>query len=172
VPLLWRFHAVHHLDRDLDASTAIRFHFGEMLLSVPYRLAQVALLGISPTTLRLWKRLLFASVVFHHSNLRLPLAAERRLATVIVTPRMHGIHHSEVEAERNSNWSSLISWWDFAHRTFRADIPQNEITIGIGEPDTGLLALLEFPFRGRPRMTSPAFGIRPLGRAVWSPRPW
>ena len=148
-PMLWRFHAVHHRDRDLDASTAVRFHFGEMLLSVPYRLAQIALLGVSPGTVRLWKRLLFASVLFHHSNLRLPLAAERQLAAVIVTPRMHGIHHSEVEAERNSNWSSLVSWWDFAHRTFRGDVAQNEIVIGIGEPDAEALRLFELPFRRR-----------------------
>lgn len=141
VPFLWRFHAVHHLDRDLDASTGLRFHFGEMLLSVPYRMAQVVVLGPSPEALHLWKRLLFTSVLFHHSNVRLPQAVERRLSALVVTPRMHGIHHSEVQAERNSNWSSFISWWDWLHRTLRADVPQDQITIGLGAPEDACVYL-------------------------------
>lgn len=131
VPLLWRFHAVHHRDRDLDASTGVRFHFGELLLSVPYRLMQVAVLGVSPQVLACWKQVLFASVLFHHSNVRLPRPLERRLAWLLVTPRMHGIHHSRRAVHRDSNWSSLLSWWDLLHGSFRLDVPQSKIVIGL-----------------------------------------
>ncbi|HZS04200.1 MAG TPA: sterol desaturase family protein [Blastocatellia bacterium] len=131
VPLLWRFHVVHHADLDLDVSTALRFHFGELLLSVPWRAAQVRLVGVSPLALSAWQTLLFVSIMFHHSNVRLPLAVERRLNRFIVTPRMHGIHHSTVRAETDSNWSSGLTLWDRLHGTLRLDVPQGEITIGV-----------------------------------------
>ncbi len=115
----------------MDASTALRFHFAEMAVSVPYRAAQVALIGVAPRPLSIWQTFLFVSILFHHSNLRLPVWLERRLATVIVTPRMHGIHHSMVEEEANSNWSSGFTIWDTLHGTLRLDVPQNDIEIGV-----------------------------------------
>jgi sterol desaturase/sphingolipid hydroxylase (fatty acid hydroxylase superfamily) len=130
-PILWRFHLVHHVDRDLDASTAIRFHFGEMSLSVLFRMAQIRLFGIDRQTLGLWQLILMVSILFHHSNLRLSQAQDRRLARFFVTPRMHGIHHSTRHDEADSNWSSLFSWWDQLHGTLRLDVPQDEITIGV-----------------------------------------
>jgi sterol desaturase/sphingolipid hydroxylase (fatty acid hydroxylase superfamily) len=130
-PVLWRFHLVHHVDRDLDASTAIRFHFGEMSLSVLFRMAQIRLFGIDRQTLGIWQLMLMVSILFHHSNLRLSEAHDRRLARFVVTPRMHGIHHSTRHAEADSNWSSLFSWWDLLHGTLRLDVPQGEITIGV-----------------------------------------
>lgn len=131
VPFLWRFHLVHHVDRDMDASTALRFHFGELALSVPVRAAQMIVIGVDPRSLWLWQTILFGSILFHHANFRLPLALERVLARLIVTPRMHGIHHSAREDETHSNWSSLLSVWDFLHRTFRLDVPDEQITIGV-----------------------------------------
>src|SRR5216684_7300753 len=112
---LWRFHAVHHVDLDLDASTAIRFHFGELALATPWRVAQVVAIGTSPLALSIWQTGLLASILFHHSNLELPLDVERRLSRMIVTPRMHGIHHSVVRRETDSNWSSGLSVWDWLH---------------------------------------------------------
>ncbi|HEV2720897.1 MAG TPA: sterol desaturase family protein, partial [Thermoanaerobaculia bacterium] len=112
VPFFWRFHLVHHVDRDLDASTALRFHFGELALSVPVRALQMAIIGADPFTLWLWQTIVFASILFHHSNLRLPMAFERVLVRFIVTPRMHGIHHSDRLDDTDSNWSNLLSFWD------------------------------------------------------------
>jgi sterol desaturase/sphingolipid hydroxylase (fatty acid hydroxylase superfamily) len=130
-PWLYRFHQVHHADLELDVSTAARFHFGEFLASVPWRAAQVVLIGASPRALALWQRLTMLSVLFHHSNVRLPLALERRLARVFVTPRLHGIHHSIVREEQDSNWSSGLAIWDWLHGTYRADVAQSEIEIGV-----------------------------------------
>lgn len=131
VPFFWRFHLVHHIDRDLDTTTALRFHFGELALSIPVRAAQMILIGVDPQTLWLWQMILFGSILFHHSNVRLPLRLERSLVRLIVTPRMHGIHHSDRLEETNSNWSSLLSVWDVLHRTLRLDVPQERVVIGV-----------------------------------------
>jgi sterol desaturase/sphingolipid hydroxylase (fatty acid hydroxylase superfamily) len=127
VPLLWRFHEVHHADRDLDVTTAVRFHVGEMALSVPFRAAQVRVLGVSPRALTLWQALLLASILFHHSNLRLSERADRSLSRLIVTPRLHGIHHARDPRLRESNWSNGLALWDVLHRTRITGVPQPEI---------------------------------------------
>ncbi|HVS11957.1 MAG TPA: sterol desaturase family protein [Planctomycetota bacterium] len=131
VPFLWRFHLVHHVDQDLDASTALRFHFGELALSIPYRALQIAAIGVPASALGLWSAALFVSILFHHSNLRLPLAVERWLVRLVVTPRMHGIHHSTVRSERDTNYSSLLSVWDRLHGTTLLAVPQREVRIGV-----------------------------------------
>ena len=159
VPFLWRFHKPHHADLDMDASTALRFHAGELLLSVPWRAAQVRLLGISPLGLAIWQTLTLMEIMFHHSNLRLPFGLERRLCRVIVTPRMHGIHHSIVKKETNSNWSTIFSWPDYLHRTLRLNVPQHMITIGIppyqGVADITFGTFMEMPFKGDPASLEP-----------------
>lgn len=143
VPLLWRFHRVHHADRDMDASTALRFHFGENLISVIFRAGQIFVIGVSPEALRIWQMTFFASVVFHHSNLSLPGDLDERLSRLFVTPRLHGVHHSEIRAEADSNFSSGLSIWDRLHGTFRDEDPARELTIGVpAYPDDLSLATL------------------------------
>ncbi|MBA3651414.1 MAG: sterol desaturase family protein [Chthoniobacterales bacterium] len=131
VPFLWRFHQAHHVDLDMDASTALRFHFGELLLSVPWRALQVVTFGVCPFALSLWQTGLLLEIMFHHSNVELAPELERRLSRIIVTPRLHGIHHSIVEDEVNSNWSSGLTIWDWLHCTLRTDVPQDAITLGV-----------------------------------------
>lgn len=154
VPFLWRSHLVHHSDLILDTSTALRFHWLEFLASIPWRLAQVAVIGIRPSTLRLWQRLTLIEVLFHHSNLRLPLRTERLLGRLVVTPRLHGIHHSTVREERDSNFSSGLTLWDILHGTLRRDIPQEAIEIGVPgyrhPMQLGLPGMLTLPFRVAP----------------------
>lgn len=149
-PWLWRFHLVHHLDLDLDASTALRFHFAELTLSVPWRAAQIALIGVSPLSLSVWQTALFLSILFHHSNVRLPVETERWLNRFIITPRMHGIHHSTVREETDSNWSSGLTLWDRLHGTLRLHVPQDEIVIGVPAyrkpQDVTLPKILKLPF--------------------------
>jgi sterol desaturase/sphingolipid hydroxylase (fatty acid hydroxylase superfamily) len=134
----------------MSATTALRFHFVEMVLSVPWRLAQIALIGAAPRALSLWQTLTLAAILFHHSNVRLPLAVERRLARVIVTPRMHGIHHSMVEDETNSNWGTIFSVPDYVHDTIRLNVPQERIEIGVpafrSADELRLPRLLRMPF--------------------------
>jgi sterol desaturase/sphingolipid hydroxylase (fatty acid hydroxylase superfamily) len=107
IPLLWRFHNVHHIDPDLDVSTAFRFHFGELAFSAGFRILQVGLIGISAWTYLIYEFVFQAGALFHHCNMRLPLKVERLLVLLVVTPRMHGIHHSQVKGETNSNYSTV-----------------------------------------------------------------
>ena len=150
LPVLWRFHLVHHVDLDLDASTALRFHAADMAISAPYRALQVLTAGASPRALRSWQGFFFVSVLFHHSNIRLPLRLERALSYVFTTPRMHGIHHSAVQDETDSNWSSGLAIWDHLHRTFRLDVPQDTIAVGVpayrDPAELGIAASLGLPF--------------------------
>ena len=119
LPWLYRFHQVHHADLAMDTSTAVRFHAGEFIASIPWRAAQIRFIGVSPRALEIWQRLTALSVVFHHSNVRLPVALERRVACMVMTPRLHGIHHSIVAAEQSSNWSSGLTIWDRLHGSYR-----------------------------------------------------
>ncbi len=135
ISFLWRFHRIHHADLNLTASTGIRFHFGEITISVLFRAGQVLLIGVSPKALNIWQSLLFLSILFHHSNVRLPKRFEEKLQKIIVTPRLHGIHHSIQQDKMNSNWSSGLTIWDFLHKTFRSNVPQGEIIIGVAEFD-------------------------------------
>jgi len=131
IPWFWRFHNVHHIDPDLDVSTGFRFHFGEVLLSTVFRIVQVSLIGLSLRTFAIYELVFQAETLFHHSNLRMPIHFERLLNKLIVTPRMHGIHHSQVRGEANSNFGVVFSFWDRLHRTLGLNIPQSKIVIGI-----------------------------------------
>ena len=131
VPFLWRFHNVHHIDPALDVSTGFRFHFGEVLFSTAFRVVQVSLIGTSLTAFLTYELVFQSETLFHHSNLRLPIGLERLLNKILVTPRMHGIHHSQVRHETNSNYGVVFPWWDSLHRTLGLNIPQNKIEIGI-----------------------------------------
>jgi sterol desaturase/sphingolipid hydroxylase (fatty acid hydroxylase superfamily) len=148
---LWRFHEVHHLDRDLDASTGLRFHFVELALAAGFRAAQALVLGVDRRTMRLYQQCLLCSVVFHHSNLKLPERVDAALQAVVVSPRMHGIHHATRGDWMNTNYSSLLSIWDRLHRTLRTDVPQALLTIGVDRAqqpeDVTLERALALPFQ-------------------------
>lgn len=151
VPFLWRFHNVHHIDPELDVSTAFRFHFGEITISSVFSVVQISLIGISPWTFAIYQTVFQAEVFFHHSNLRLPIGFERFLSKIVVTPRMHGIHHSQVQRENNSNFGTVFTWWDSLHRTLGLNIPQDEVIVGIPgyalPEDNRVTNALLMPFR-------------------------
>lgn len=130
-PWLWRFHHVHHTDPDLDLSTAWRFHIGEVLLSVFFRGGMIVFTGATPLQVITYEILYEGATAFHHSNWKLPFRLERALNKIMVTPRMHGIHHSIVLRETNSNYAVIFSWWDRLHQTLRLNIPQQDIIIGV-----------------------------------------
>ncbi|MCP9493852.1 MAG: sterol desaturase family protein [Pyrinomonadaceae bacterium MAG19_C2-C3] len=161
IPALWRIHLVHHVDLDMDASTGIRFHAAELLISVLFRLAQIRIIGVSPLAFTAWQTLLLPSVLFHHSNVELPIAWERKLSRVIVTPRLHETHHSIRREETDSNWSSGLTVWDWLHGTLRRDATQDTpintaVTTVIGVPafrtpdDVTLEKIAALPFVEQP----------------------
>lgn len=153
LPWLWRFHNVHHIDPDLDVSTGFRFHFVEIAYSAGFRVVQVALIGVSLGTYLIYEIVFQVNTLFHHSNVHLPIWLERPLNWVLVTPRMHGIHHSQIQTETNSNYSVVFPWWDRLHRTLRLNIPQEKIIIGVpayADPeDNRVGTALLMPFRSQ-----------------------
>lgn len=163
IPFLWRFHLVHHTDIDLDLTTAIRFHAGEMVTSVFFRGLAVLLVGASPMLVLIYEIFFEAATQFHHSNLRLPFTFERALNKMIVTPRMHGIHHSVRRQETDSNYSVIFSFWDRIHGSINLHISQKEIITGVpvyGDPKELTIGyLLKLPFT-RIRKWQPEEGER------------
>lgn len=150
LPFLWRFHVVHHSDPDLDITTALRFHFGELIGSVFYRGAFVFLSGASPLHVLLYEIFFEGATQFHHSNWKLPFKLERGLNRIIVTPRMHGIHHSMIRQETDSNYAVIFSFWDRLHNTVRLNVNQDLIVTGVpsySDPDELTIGyLLKLPF--------------------------
>jgi sterol desaturase/sphingolipid hydroxylase (fatty acid hydroxylase superfamily) len=127
---LWQFHYLHHSDEDLTASTAIRFHIMETVLIGLFRASLILLIGASAPIVMLHEVIFRVAVSFHHSNWKLSSNVENFLSKIIMTPSMHGIHHSISKEECNSNYSTIFNFWDRIHRTFKYGIPQSQITIG------------------------------------------
>src|SRR5581483_3978588 len=132
VPLLWRLHLVHHADLDFDATTGVRFHTGEILLSLLLKMAAVVLLGAPALAVVLFQVLLNATSVFNHGNVRLPGWLDRALRLVVVTPEMHRVHHSAVPRETNSNFGFNLPWWDFLFGTYRAQPARGHEAMTVG----------------------------------------
>lgn len=148
VPFLWRFHAIHHLDGFLDTSSALRFHFGEVLLSALARAAVIVALGMPLASVLAFEALVLVATIFHHSNLRLPAGLESALARVVVTPSIHWVHHRALRRDTDSNYATVLSLWDplFGSRSATARSP--EMAIGVErQGEESMLDLLTRPFR-------------------------
>lgn len=134
VPPLWRLHRMHHADLDIDVTTGARFHPVEIVLSMGIKMLAVVALGASPLAVLVFEVVLNATAMFNHANARLPLAVDRLLRLLLVTPDMHRVHHSIVIEETNSNYGFNLPWWDRLFGTYRAQpaAGHDAMTIGIG----------------------------------------
>ena len=156
VPVLWRLHRMHHADLDFDVTTGARFHPIEILLSMLIKLSVVAALGPPAIAVLIFEVLLNATSMFNHGNVRIPIAIDRVLRWLVVTPDMHRVHHSIVPRETNSNFGFNLPWWDRLLGTYRAQphAGHEAMTIGIEQfrtPDELRLdRMLVQPFRGLP----------------------
>lgn len=147
---LWRFHEVHHLDEFLDTSSALRFHFGEVLLSSVARAGVILILGVPLLSVVVFETLLALVTMFHHSNVRLPPRLERALSFLIVTPSIHWVHHHALRQDTDSNYSGVLSIWDplFGSRSATRRTP--DMPIGTeGLKDRPLGGLIAAPFKSR-----------------------
>ena len=135
VPVFWRMHRVHHADRDIDLTTAIRFHPFEIVLSMLYKAAIVALLGPAVWAVILYEIVLNGAAIFNHANVRLPLWLDRSLRTLVVTPDMHRVHHSIHRDEHDTNYGNLLSVWDRLFGTYTPQPRQGHEGMTIGLPD-------------------------------------
>lgn len=133
IGFLWRFHRVHHSDPEMDATTATRFHTGEILISSALRLAVIPLLGITVGQLLVYEMLLLPIILFHHSNVQFPEKMDRWLRLLIVTPALHRVHHSRLRDETDSNYSSVFSFWDRIAKTLRLRWDGQPVNFGLNE---------------------------------------
>jgi len=135
VPALWRLHRMHHADLDFDVTTGLRFHPLEIVLSMVLKLMVVVALGAPALAVLIFEVLLNATSMFNHANLRLPLALDRVLRLVLVTPDMHRVHHSTDRRETNSNYGFNLALWDRLFATYRAQpaLGHTGMQIGVAE---------------------------------------
>jgi len=152
VALLWRFHRVHHSDTAFTASTAARFHPGELLLSLPVRLAAVATVGATPEAVVAFEIVFALANFFEHSNADLPAPVERRLALLCVTPALHRWHHSKRAEELDSNFGTILTLWDRLGRTYQPNSSRVAVETGLPGQANGsrwtVRGLLLLPFQG------------------------
>jgi sterol desaturase/sphingolipid hydroxylase (fatty acid hydroxylase superfamily) len=150
IPFLWRFHRVHHSDSEMDVTSAVRFHTGEILISGALRFALIPLLGVSLWHLLVYELLLLPVILFHHSNVYFPEKADRWLRAVLVSPSLHRVHHSRVRRETDSNYASVFSCWDRMCSTFRLRKDGRPVAFGLDEYDgeqwQRMRGLLAIPF--------------------------
>ena len=158
IAFLWRFHEVHHLDRFLDTTSALRFHFGEVALSALARAAVIVILGMPLHSVLVFEALVLCAAIFHHSKLALPAMPERALSRAIITPSIHWVHHHARRADTDSNYGTLFSFWDPLFGTRSPTARARDMIIGVeGMEERGILALLGRPFgpRGAAAQTEP-----------------
>jgi sterol desaturase/sphingolipid hydroxylase (fatty acid hydroxylase superfamily) len=132
VPLFWRLHQVHHADRDIDVTTAVRFHPVEIALSMLWKIVVVVPLGAPPLAVFLFEVILNACAMFNHANIALPAWLDRGLRLVLVTPDMHRVHHSVIRREHNSNYGFNLSLWDRLFRTYTPEPEAGQLGMTIG----------------------------------------
>ncbi len=162
IPILWRLHKVHHADRDIDVTTAVRFHPIEIALSMVWKIVVVVPLGASPLAVFLFEVILNACAMFNHANIALPLGLDRVMRLLIVTPDMHRVHHSVQRREHNSNYGFNLSLWDRLFRTYTAQPEGGHqgMTLGLtpyqSEDPTHFGWSLLLPFRREASRPAPA----------------
>ncbi len=153
MPLLWRFHRVHHTDLNMDVSTATRFHLGELLISAFIKVGLIYLLGADVLTVVIFESALVLCAQFQHSSLRISPRWEALIWPLLVPPSMHRIHHSVKIRERNTNYGTIFSLWDRMLGTLLQKVDQESIVIGVGghfdQAKLGLARLFIMPFTRR-----------------------
>jgi sterol desaturase/sphingolipid hydroxylase (fatty acid hydroxylase superfamily) len=160
VPLLWRFHAIHHSDQDYDFTTGFRFHPVEWIAIITIELATIAAIGVPIVAFLFYQIMQVIVSIVSHGNIELPFGCDRILRTFVVTPDMHRIHHSAVVDETNSNFGSVLTCWDRLLGSYIDQPAQTHETMAIGlsefrEPQHLTLGwLLTYPLWGDGRIFS------------------
>lgn len=154
VPMLWRFHKMHHADSHVDTTTGLRFHPVEIAMSLGIKAAAVVMLGVPAIAIVIFEVALNGFALFNHANIRLPQKWDDRIGLVLITQRLHRIHHSQAKNESNSNYGFSVSWWDRLFKSFTPRAKQSDETLSIGQRDVpatkdnaSIRALLLQPFR-------------------------
>ena len=156
VPMVWRFHKMHHADSHVDTTTGLRFHPVEIAMSLGIKAAAVVILGVPANAIVIFEVALNGFALFNHANIRLPQKWDDRIGLVLITQRLHRIHHSQAKNESNSNYGFSVSWWDRLFNSFTPRAAFSDETLPIGQKDVpatkknaSIIALLQQPFKKR-----------------------
>ena len=156
VPMLWRFHKMHHADSHVDTTPGLRFHPVEIAMSLGIKAAAVVMLGVPAIAIVIFEVALNGFALFNHANIRLPQKWDDRIGLVLITQRLHRIHHSQAKNESNSNYGFSVSWWDRLFNSFTPRAAFSDETLPIGQKDVpatkknaSIIALLQQPFKKR-----------------------
>lgn len=153
IPLFWRLHRMHHSDLEFDATTGVRFHPAEILVSMLIKMGAIVALGAPAVAVIAFEIALNATSLFNHSNLRLPQGVDRALRKLVVTPDMHRVHHSVHRHEHDSNYGFNLSWWDHLFRSYTGQPQDGHVTMRVGlerfrdSSEQRLLALFAQPVK-------------------------
>jgi sterol desaturase/sphingolipid hydroxylase (fatty acid hydroxylase superfamily) len=149
-PVLWRFHALHHNAEQMEATLAMRFHAFEVGLQCLLTIPVAVVLGASITEVLAYNLVLLPVALFHHSDIRLSMRVDKALRLLIVTPRMHWVHHSRWQPETDSNYASVLSIWDRIFGTMRSRRRPEDLQVGLDghrpEDVDSLVGMLTVPF--------------------------
>lgn len=159
IPVLWRLHRVHHADAHIDASTGLRFHPLEIVLSIWVKYAVVTALGIPAIAILIFEIGLNGLALFNHSNIRLPPAIEKPLRLILMTQILHRIHHSQKVSETNSNYGFSVIWWDKLFGSYKDKASKSDQNLDIGlkqypdaKQNASFWELLWMPFKNSPQV--------------------
>lgn len=156
VPLLWRFHRVHHADLDYDVTTGSRFHPFEIVFSMLIKFSVIIVIGPPVVAVIIFEVILNTLAMFNHGNVRLPLKLDSLIRLLVVTPDMHRVHHSVEDNEANSNFGFNLSLWDRLFGTYIAQPREGHENMQIGihhyndqKQVCELPGILRLPFVGK-----------------------
>lgn len=146
---LFRFHQVHHSDPNIEATTALRFHFGEVLIANSARIFTASLLGFSFKTLIIFELVFLFFNLLEHSNLKLPSWLSKKAEFLFITPALHRRHHSIIPKEMNSNYGTIFSFWDRILKTRTPSLETDQFPMGLkpDEQEISLKQALVWPFK-------------------------
>ena len=153
IPFLWRFHQVHHLDEEMDATSALRFHFGEVFFSALGRAIVIILFAIPFTHILVFETIIFCAALFQHGNMRILSPIQSVISRIIVTPQHHWIHHHIKNGDLQKHYATIFVWWDtiFGTKSTSARTPDTQIGIpdqkGGKKADQSILELIVLPFK-------------------------
>lgn len=155
IQFLWRFHEVHHLDETLDTTTAVRFHWGEVILSAGARAVFILAFDIPLESVLIFETQVLLAAIFAHSNVKLPKGLERAIGWIVITPAIHWVHHHAVRHDTDSNYGNLFSFWDRLFGSFSPNRRRLDMPIGVErEPEKPFLRLLIRPFEARRKVAA------------------
>jgi sterol desaturase/sphingolipid hydroxylase (fatty acid hydroxylase superfamily) len=146
----WRFHRVHHSDKEVNVTTAFRQHPGETVWRILWYVLAIATFGIPPWVVVVYLVVSTLNAQLEHTDTRLFALLDRVLRLLLVTPNMHKVHHSREQIETDSNYSNIFSIWDRIFRTYTATVDFKRLRYGLDGFDDHkkqrLPALLKLPF--------------------------